>query len=122
MSERPPPPPRPLVIVLLAAPLVIFLLVAFLIPAIRDCRGPVPAPPAGIDAGPGLEAIAAREREAEAAATRELARIEDERRRDLARFDEAQRRKYEDVRQQGPEAVARWLTDFNRALRDAGRP
>lgn len=35
---------------------------------------------------------------------------------DLEKFDEQQKREYEEVRKQGPNAVADWLTEFNRSL------
>lgn len=35
---------------------------------------------------------------------------------DLQEFDEEQKKEYEEVRKQGPDAVADWLTDFNRSL------
>jgi hypothetical protein len=99
------------------------LVVVFLATISRSCSGcsPIDVPPEGIDAGPGLEIIDAQEREAELETQRRLDAIERAHEEDLAAFDEQQRRKYEHVREQGPDAVAAWLTEFNRRMRDAGR-
>lgn len=82
---------------------------------------PPDLPPAAIDAGPAMVELDAREDAAIAAAAEQLERIEREHQAELDAFDASQRRKYERVREQGPDAVAAWLTDFNRSLRDGGR-
>lgn len=74
-----------------------------------------PAPQGvGIDAGPGLEDIAQRERDAEEEAAAELERIEAKRREDLDALDAEHRAEYERVRAKGPDAVIDWLNDFDR--------
>lgn len=88
----------------------------------RGCAPePEPLPPSGIDAGPGEAEIAARLDAAVQHAEAELARIEREHAEEIAAFDDAQREKYETVREGGPEAVDAFIRDFNRRLRDAGR-
>jgi hypothetical protein len=42
--------------------------------------------------------------------------LEAEHAEDLENFDEDQKDEYEEVRREGPSAVAKWLTDFNREL------
>lgn len=87
----------------------------------RGCStSPHPVDEMGIDAGPGDLAIDQALDAAARHADEELARIEREHTADLAAFDEAQRVKYEDVREGGPEAVSSFLADFNRRFRDAG--
>lgn len=83
---------------------------------------PIPVEPIGIDAGPGEVEIAARLDAAVQHAEAELARIESEHAAELAAFDAAQRLKYDAVREGGPEAADAFIRDFNRRLRDAGRP
>lgn len=74
-----------------------------------------------IDAGPG-EAEIELERAAEVERIEtELREVEAQNREALESFDADQREKYETVRRQGPEEVARWLSDFNRQLRDSRR-
>lgn len=85
------------------------------------CNQPPVVPPVAIDAGPGLLDIDEREREAQERARERIEEIEREHQAELDAFDEAQRQKYERVREDGPEAVASWLTMFNRSLRDAGQ-
>ena len=122
MAEKEQAPSRWLVIAAIAAALLVAIL-AFALG--RSCSGCDPQPPVvapvGIDAGPGLAEIDEQERLAREEAARRLREIEAEHQAELDAFDEAQRDKYEHVREQGPDAVAAWLTDFNRGLRDGGR-
>jgi len=74
----------------------------------------------GIDAGTGEAEIAARLDGALQAGEAELRRIDEEHAADIASFEDRQREKYEEVREQGPEALADWFSDFNRRLRDGG--
>lgn len=101
---------------------VLLLAVVLAFYAGRGCTpSPEPLPPSGIDAGPGESEIAARLDAAVHHAAEELARIEREHAEEIAAFDDAQREKYETVREGGPEAVDAFIRDFNRRLRDAGR-
>lgn len=104
-----------------AAALIALMIAAFLLGhSCSSCDDPPVLPPVGVDAGPGLAEIDERERQAELLAEQRLAEIEREHQAELDAFDEAQRHKYEIVREEGPAAVAAWLTDFNRSLLDAG--
>lgn len=102
------------------AVLVLAVVLAFFVG--RGCT-PEPEPPIliDIDAGPGEREIAARLDAAVQHAQAELDRIEREHAAEIAAFDEAQRRKYEAVREGGPEAADAFIRDFNRRLRDEGR-
>lgn len=94
--------------------------IAILIGDRCDPSGPdLPPPPLGIDAGPGLAELDAREAQAEAEAEAQIEALEQRHHAALEEFDRAERDKYERVRAQGPDAVARWLTDFNRSLRES---
>lgn len=44
--------------------------------------------------------------------------LETEHAEDLKDFDEKQREEYEEVREEGPDAVAKWLSDFNKGLKE----
>lgn len=68
----------------------------------------------GIDAGPGLEVIADRERAEVEEAQAKIERIETRRREQLDALTESQREEYEEVRARGPDAVVDWLNDFDR--------
>jgi hypothetical protein len=84
----------------------------------RGCSPtPEPLPPSGIDAGPGEREIAARLDAAVQHAAEELARIEREHAEEIAAFDEAQRAKYDEIRDD-PEAADAFIRDFNRRLRE----
>jgi hypothetical protein len=77
----------------------------------------------GIDAGPGEQEILDRLERLERQAQQEIERIEARHREQIREFDDEQQREYDDVREQGPTAVAEWLSDFNRDLKlhsDAG--
>lgn len=74
-----------------------------------------------IDAGPGEAAIELERRAEVEQIEAELRQVEAENREALESFDADQREKYETVRRQGPEEVARWLSDFNRQLRESRR-
>lgn len=85
---------------------------------------PVPVGPVvvgGIDSGPGEERIARALDAAAQQAAADLERIEREQREAIERFNAKQRAEYEAVKRRGPTAVADWLTQFNRRLRDGGR-
>ncbi len=87
----------------------------------RGCeRSPQPVDELGIDAGPGEAEIAARLDGSLQAAEVELRRIEEQHAADIAAFEALQREKYEEMRAEGPEALAHWFSDFNRRLRDGG--
>lgn len=107
-------------IVAVVGVLLLIVLVTFV--AGYSCNGcrRAPLPPVGIDAGEALRELDEREDAAIAQTQAELDRLEREHQAELDAFDEAQRRKYEHVRERGPEAVAAWLTEFNRRLRDGG--
>lgn len=86
----------------------------------RGCApSPQPVEPLGIDAGPGEAVIAGTLDAATQAAQARLAELDREHAASIATFNEAQRRKYEDVQAQGPEAVVSWMNDFLKT-RDAG--
>ncbi len=124
MSDEPkgaPAVPVRVLLGLVPALLVLLAVVVFL--GARSCSGcdpTPPVPPVGIDAGPGLAQIDEQERLAREQAEQRLREIEAEHQAELDAFDEAQRGKYEAVREMGPDFVAEWLTDFNRSLRDTG--
>lgn len=87
----------------------------------RGCSpSPQPVEDLGIDAGPGEAEIGARLDAALREAEEEIRRIEVEHEADIAAFEANQRDKFETVRAEGPEALARWFSDFNRRLRDGG--
>ena len=73
----------------------------------------------GVDAGPGGAAIEAQRQAETERIEAELQAVEQEHRDALESFDASQREKYEAVRRQGPDEVARWLEEFNRHLRDS---
>lgn len=101
----------------LGAAFLVALIVAVLVGGIFIGKGCAPTNThveTGIDAGPGLEAIDEQEREAELRAQRELEMIERKRREDLEALEGEQREEYERVREEGPDAVLRWLNDFDR--------
>lgn len=91
-------------------------------------RGCVPGPTtvpvtAEIDAGPGEAEIAARLDAAVQADEAEVRALEERNARALEALDDQQRAEYAEVRRGGRRAVARWLSDFNTALKtDAGSP
>lgn len=88
----------------------------------KSCGPTVVVPePVGIDAGPGDDEIARRRDEALRAEQEKIRQLEKAHADDMARFDSEQRQEYEQVKKQGRAAVARWLTGFNRTLRDGGR-
>lgn len=128
-DEIPPPAPAPeapskpkLVLYASAAGAAGLLLVVLAFALGHSCAGcnqPSPLPDDGIDAGPGLAEIDERERQAQEEARRRLEEIEREHQAELEAFDERQREKYEHVREMGPDAVAEWLTEFNRSLHDS---
>lgn len=87
-----------------------------------DCGGK-PAPPidTGIDAGPGLAEIDALEAEQARQRAVRLRDIEEKRRKDLAAISGEQRREYDAVRAEGPDAVLTWLREFDeQQFADAG--
>jgi len=90
--------------------------------ACAGCTPPtdVVVPPVGIDAGPGIEEIDRALADAEVQAAAQLRAIEAAHQAEIAGFDAELRRKYEVVREMGPDAVATWLTGFNLSLRDGG--
>ena len=103
--------------ILLGGAVGIFLLVVVVIAAathLSNCGGSGPPPETGIDAGPGLQEIAEREREAERRAAERLEDIERKRREDIARIEASRRREYEEVRRAGPDAVLDWFRRFDR--------
>lgn len=81
----------------------------------KGCGGSPTAPELGIDAGPGLTKIDARERELREETAMELQRIEAERRESLEALDTQERDEYERIRKQGPDAVVEWLNAFDTA-------
>lgn len=78
----------------------------------------VVSPPApietGIDAGPGLRVLDAKEAALELDAAEETERIERKRAEDIAALDAAARAEYDEIRERGPDAVVEWLNDFDR--------
>lgn len=83
------------------------------------CSGtPPPIIDTGIDAGPGLDDIDAREAAEELDATRRLEHIETKRREDIEALEASQREEYDSVRAEGPDAVLDWLSAFDRARFD----
>ncbi len=103
---------------------VIAVLLFLIIFALMTCQHR----PAAIVITPTIDASAANKRiddELDAAVALEAERmkqLEIEHAADLANFDAQQAAEYEQVRKQGRQQVARWLTDFARAVRDAGVP
>ncbi len=88
----------------------------------RSCsHTPAIVSPVGIDAGPGVAVIQAQldaSIQADEAAIHEL---EERNARSMQRFDDDQAAEYAQVRSQGRQAVAAWLSDFNTQLKtDAG--
>ena len=87
------------------------------------CGSAAPGTSVGIDAGPREQEILERLERLERQAQQEIERIETRHREQIEEFDDAQQAEYDDVREQGPTAVAEWLSDFNRDLKlhsDAG--
>lgn len=76
----------------------------------------------GIDAGPGEDEINARLDASLVAAEAHIEMIEDKFEEDMAAFDAAQRAEYERLRGGDDlESAARYLSEWNRRRRDAGR-
>lgn len=76
--------------------------------------------PVGIDSGPSDEATRAQLAEQERLAAQAIVSLEQKHREELERFNATQATEYAAVRERGPTAVAAWLTEFNRGLRDGG--
>lgn len=77
----------------------------------------VEEPRRGIDAGPGERKIDEKVDAATQRAEKKIEQIEEEHQEAIKSFNEEQEAEYEQVKGEGPEAVADWLTDFNRDLR-----
>lgn len=90
----------------------------------RGCDAPAPDPVpvvvADVDAGPGEAEIARREVEERRRIEAELREVEAHYDDEIRGFDETQRAELGRVRREGREALARWLSEYNRGLRDAG--
>jgi hypothetical protein len=89
----------------------------------RGCNGPAPhpAPPDGIDAGPGETIIAAQLDASVQAGQAHIEQIEAKFDDDMAAFDAQQRAEYEHVRAGSLEDAAQYLSDWSRHRRvDAG--
>ncbi len=100
--------------------LVLLSVMALVATVVPRCTQPPHPTDLGIDAGPGDRAIDDALDGSLVHVDAELQRIAAEHHDDIARFEGTQRRKYEEVSAQGPEALARWFSDFNDSLRDAG--
>lgn len=88
----------------------------------KGCRGDGPPIVIGIDAGPGEAEILDRLDAAAQETAIRLAAIEREHAEDIAAFNELQREKYDELRNNPDEADA-FLRDFNRSLRSThGEP
>jgi hypothetical protein len=87
----------------------------------RGCApDPIPIPAMGIDAGPGELEIARVEASEQARVDEELRAVEAQYDEQISTFDAAQLAELERVRMKGREELARWLSEFNRSLQDAG--
>ena len=60
--------------------------------------------------------IEAEKKAAEAETAKEIEVLEEKHAEDIEHFNEGQREQYEEVKEKGPDAVADWLTSFNRSL------
>ena len=88
----------------------------------KSCaRPPTPPRQVGIDAGPGDEEIRARAERVRAEEEERIRVLEEVYRSSMVEFDSAQKAEYYEVRAQGRDAVAAWLSGFSRGLR-APRP
>lgn len=108
---------------LIVAAIVVAAVLAFVLGLVvmKGCNPPpVIVPEPGIDAGPGEEAIALALDAALQAEEEEIRALEAAHRDELDRFDAHQREEYERVRTGGRADVARWLSSFNRGLKDGG--
>lgn len=108
---------------LIVAAILVAAVLAFVLGLVvmKGCSpAPVIVPEPGIDAGPGEEAIAVALDAALQAEEEEIRALEAAHRDELDRFDEHQREEYERVRTGGRVEVARWLSTFNRGLKDGG--
>jgi len=86
-----------------------------------SCAAPVLAP-VGIDAGPGEVVINTRLAETERQARAEIDKINAAHDREIATFTTRQEAEYREIETQGPEALSHWFSNFNRSLRDGGKP
>lgn len=77
----------------------------------------VEEPRRGIDAGPGERKVDEQVDAATQRAEEEIEEIEEEHKDAIESFNGKQRAEYEQVKSQGPDEVADWLTKFNRDLR-----
>lgn len=108
-------------IALLVVALVGVAIMAFVLG--RGCtpHPPTPAPPDGIDVGPGEAVIAAQLDASVQAGQAHIAQIEAKFDDDMAAFDAQQRAEYEHVRAGSLEDAAQYLSDWSRRRRvDAG--
>ena len=109
-----------LMIVAAAAIVIIVAVLAFYLGRGCGSDGPpivIEKPDVSIDAG-GVDRNAKQQAdESEAEAQEEIRKLEQAHAEDLDHFDDAQRQEYERIKKQGPDEVARWLSDFNKDIR-----
>ena len=85
----------------------------------RGCDAPpIPIPVMGIDAGPGELEIARVEAAEQARVDEEIRDIEAHYDGEIAEFDAQQLAELERVRLKGRVELARWLSEYNRSIRE----